>query len=103
MKFRHKLRAFSAQQIALPQAPFLFSSRGKFYSLPRKMKLPVKSKAGKRKENSFPGIHYYIYKRLFYLTAIGYTHEVINLLQTGQTVLELLKILLLGKTPLHLA
>ena len=74
-----------------------------FFFPPEENKIARKNKAGKRKVNSFPGIHYYIYKRLFYLTAIGYAHEVINLLQTGQTVLELLKILLLGKTPLHLA
>ena len=44
-----------------------------------------------------------IYIGLFYLTALGYAHEVIDLLQTGQAVLDLLKVLLLGKTPLHLA
>ena len=102
MKIRHKLRAFSAQQIALPQAPFLFSSRGKFYSLPRKIKLSAKTKPGNERRIRFP-TYIIIYIGLFYLTAIGYAHEVIDLLQTGQTVLELLKILLLGKTPLHLA
>ena len=53
-------------------------------------------------EIPLPGLHLSVMQKgLFQLAAIGNANEVVNLLQTGQTVLELLKILLFGKTPLH--
>ncbi len=100
MKIRHKLHTFSAQ-IALPQTSFLFSSRGKFYSLPRKMKLPAKTKPGN--ERKFVSRHtLYIYLGLFNLAAVNNAQDVVNLLQLGETLLEALEVLLLGLTPLHL-
>ena len=55
-------------------------------------------------EIPLPGLHLSVMQKgLFQMAAIGNANEVVNLLQTGQTVLELLKILLFGKAPLHFA
>lgn len=81
--------------------------KAQFFFPPEARKIPSRGKkeiAGKGMEIPLPGLHLSVMQKgLFQMAAIGNANEVVNLLQTGQTVLELLKILLFGKTPLHFA